>query len=112
VPIKTAIWVSGHLRRCFANGLSGVVARHGADDAGAVLVRVIARTGEVRLYGPAPGPAFDDIGRRRFRSMTDGAADAATVEAIVRRELSFDPDLWVIDIDDDRGEGLLDAIER
>jgi hypothetical protein len=34
------------------------------------------------------------------------------VEEIVRRQVSFDPDLWIIDIDDDRGDGLLDAIER
>ncbi len=112
MPIKTAIWVSGHLRRCYAIGLSGVVARHGADDAGAVLVRVIGRDGRAKLFGPAPGPAFDEIGQRRFRALTDGPADATTVEEIVRRQVSFDPDLWVIDIDDDRGDGLLDAIER
>jgi hypothetical protein len=112
MALKTAIWVSAHVRRCYVSGLAAVVARHGADEAGAVLVRVIGRDGRAKLFGPAPGPAFDDIGRRRFRALTAGPADPADVNAQVERQLSFDPDLWIIDIDDDRGDGLIDVIER
>lgn len=112
MALKTEIWVSAHVRRCYASGLAAVVARHGADGAGAVLVRVIGRDGRAKLFGPAPGPAFDETGHRRFRALTAGPADPAAVDEMVRRQLAVDPDLWVIDIDDDRGDGLLDAIER
>jgi hypothetical protein len=110
MAVKTAIWVAAHLRRCFGQGLTGVVARRGADEAGSVFVRVILRDGTVRLFGPAPGPAFDESGRRRFRLRVTAALDEIeVVDAMIAREVRFDPDLWVLDIDDPEGSGLLDA---
>jgi hypothetical protein len=110
MAVKTAIWVAAHLRRCFGQGLTGVIARRGAEEAGSVLVRVILRDGSIRLYGPAPGPAFDEAGRRRFRlKLAATLEEASVVDAMIARELRFDPDLWVVDIDDPTGSGLLDA---
>jgi hypothetical protein len=110
MAVKTAIWVAAHLRRCFGEGLTGVVARRGADEAGSVFVRVILRDGSIRLFGPAPGPTFDDQGRRRFRLRLAAAIDEAEiVDAMIAREVRFDPDLWVLDIEDPAGAGLLDA---
>jgi hypothetical protein len=110
MAVKTAIWVAAHLRRCFGQGLTGVIARRGADEAGSVFVRVILRDGSIRLFGPAPGPSFDDAGRRRFRLRITATLDeAGVVDALIARELRFDPDLWVVDIDDPAGSGLLEA---
>jgi hypothetical protein len=110
MAVKTAIWVAAHLRRCFGQGLTGVIARRGAEEAGSVLVRVNLRDGSIRLFGPAPGPAFDEAGRRRFRLKLAATLDeASVVDAMIARELRFDPDLWVVDIDDPAGSGLLDA---
>ena len=110
MAVKTAIWVAAHLRRCFGQGLTGVIARRGAEEAGSVLVRVILRDGSIRLFGPAPGPAFDEAGRRRFRlKLTATLDEASVVDAMIARELRFDPDLWVVDIDDPAGSGFLDA---
>jgi hypothetical protein len=110
MAVKTAIWVAAHLRRCFGQGLTGVIARRGAEEAGSVLVRVILRDGSIHLFGPAPGPAFDEAGRRRFRlKLTATLDEASVVDAMIARELRFDPDLWVVDIDDPAGSGFLDA---
>ena len=110
MSVKTAIWVAAHLRRCFGQGLTGVVAQRGAEEAGSVFVRVILRDGTVRLFGPAPGPAFDESGRRRFHlRLTAAHHEAQSVDAMIAREVRFDPDLWVLDIDDPEGSGLLDA---
>jgi len=110
MAVKTAIWVAAHLRRCFGEGLTGVIARRGAEEAGTVFVRVILRDGSVRLFGPAPGPAFDEAGRRRFRLRIATTLDeTGVVDAMIAREVRFDPDLWVLDIDDPSGSGLLDA---
>src|SRR5262249_43503354 len=110
MAVKTAIWVAAHLRRCFGQGLTGVVARRGSDEAGSVFVRVILRDGSIRLFGPAPGPAFDEQGRRRFLlRMTANRDESQGIEAMIAREVRFDPDLWVLEIDDPAGSGLLDA---
>jgi hypothetical protein len=110
MAVKTAIWVAAHLRRCFGQGLTGVIARRGADEAGSVFVRVILRDGSIRLYGPAPGPAFDESGRRQFQlRLTATPAETQAVDALIAREMRFDPDIWLLEIDDPSGFGLLDG---
>ena len=39
--LKSEIWVKAYLRRCTVNGASGVVARHGDDDAGAIFIKIV-----------------------------------------------------------------------
>ena len=39
--LKSEIWVKAYLRRCTVNGASGVVARHGDDDAGAIFIKIM-----------------------------------------------------------------------
>ncbi len=109
MSVKTEIWVKGHLRRCFAAGLTGVVARKGSEEAGAVFVRVTRARGEVRVFAPAPGPAYDEEGRRRWTEPL-GSEGVSEEEAdrYFARQVSFDPDAWILDIDDPKGEGLLD----
>jgi hypothetical protein len=106
--LKTEIWVMAHLRRCFAAGLTGVVARRGASEAGAVFVKVTQPDGGTNLFGPAPGPAYSEEGDRRWSHPlgTDPVA-AETADGFLARQVAFDPDLWILEIDDRSGTGLL-----
>lgn len=108
MPLKSEIWVKGHLRACYVAGLSGVVARRGAAEAGAVYVQVFKSPGEVILRAPAPGPAYDNTGRRQW-SYPLGEAPVAPQEARVylERQAAIDPDIWIVDIEDPQGSGLL-----
>lgn len=109
MALRTDIWVRGHLRRCFAQGLTGAVAHKGNPEAGAVYVRVWLSAQAAKLYAPAPGPAYDDSGSRRWTRVRDGEAlTGSEAEAYVAKQLRFDPDLWIVDIDDRDGTGLLD----
>ena len=38
--LKTALWIAAYLRRCQVEGIFGAVIRRGAEDAGAIFVRV------------------------------------------------------------------------
>ena len=52
----------------------------------------------------------NDFFRRRFRLKVTATLDEAhVVDAMIAREVRFDPDIWVVDIDDPAGSGLLDA---
>ena len=65
----------------------------------------------LKLYGPPPGPVYDDLGRRRWLSFFDGRPQTQTeIDSFLARQSSFDPDIWVIDIDDPQGGGLLDQL--
>src|ERR1700681_1894533 len=79
--LKSALWVAAYLRRCQVEGLSAVVRRRGAEEAGAIFVRIDRLDGTSDLFGPAPQSAFDAAlpGDRAFSaSLTEQpAADAA-----------------------------------
>ena len=108
MSLKTEIWVKGHLRRCFAAGLTGVVARRGAPEAGAVFVKVMLPEGTGRLLAPAPGPTYGEHGDRRWAApLGSDPVGLEDIERFLARQTAIDPDIWIIDIDDPGGTGLL-----
>jgi hypothetical protein len=110
VAVKTEIWVKAHLRRCFAEGLTGVVARRGAAEAGAVFVKISLPDGYAKLLGPAPGPAYDSHGRRTWSApLGPDPVSSQEADRYLSRQAAIDPDIWVLDIDDATGTGLLEV---
>jgi len=111
--LKTALWVAAYLRRCQVEGLFGVVRRRGAEEAGAIFVRISRLDGTSDLFGPAPQSAFDAAERsaRAFvpSFATQPASDAA-IESYLAREVKFDPDVWIVEVDDRAGRHFLDIV--
>src|SRR5690348_11674941 len=58
--LKSGIWVSAYLRRCQIEGASAVLRRRGAEEAGAIFIKVSRLDGSADLYGPAPQAMFDE----------------------------------------------------
>ena len=114
--LKSAIWVSAYLRRCSVEGAFAAVRRHGADEAGAVFIKVDRLDGTAALYGPAPQSAFDDDqpAERMFTAVLGGdmPVPEADVEARLVREIKFDPDLWIVEVEDRAGRYFLDRLVR
>jgi hypothetical protein len=104
--ITTDLWVAAYLRRVSAAGAFAVVARHGDDRAGAVLIRVDRRDGTVDLYGPAPAGFEESAQDRRWVTVARGQS-LDEIDALLAKQISFDTDIWVIDIDDREGRHLL-----
>lgn len=97
--VTSDLFVSALLRRVFAAGGYGAVARRGAAEAGAVFLTVRARDGTLTLYAPAAQADYTDAdpGDRRFAAATTG--DDAVIEARIEKELRFDPDIWVVEVE-------------
>ena len=111
--LKSALWVAAYLRRCQVEGLSGVVRRRGAEDAGAVFVRVSRLDGTSDLFGPAPQSAFDaaqEAARAFTASLATQTAPDAEVEAYLARQVKFDPDVWIVEVEDRAGRNFLDLV--
>ena len=111
--LKTALWVAAYLRRCQVEGLFGVVRRRGAEEAGAVFVRISRLDGTSDLFGPAPQSAFDaapDAGRTFTPSLASQSATDAEVEAYLARQIKFDPDVWIVEVEDRAGRNFLDLV--
>ncbi|ESR22768.1 DUF1491 family protein [Lutibaculum baratangense] len=111
--VKSGVWVGAYLRRVAAEGMFAVVAKKGAEEAGAIFVKVNRLDGTAELYGPAPQTAFDEgeADDRRWRAIvpTPGAPESE-VDGRLERERRFDGDLWIVEIDSREGRHLLDPV--
>jgi hypothetical protein len=110
--LKSGIWVSAYVRRCNVEGVFAAVRRRGAEEAGAVFIKISKLDGTAALYGPAPQTAFDGAqpADRLFSLLLGGEKPApdADVEARLAREIRFDPDMWIVEIEDREGRSFLD----
>jgi hypothetical protein len=107
IRLKSEIWVQAYLRRWFAGGGYGAVLRKGAPEAGAVYVAINRLDGTLNLFGPAPGPAYDEEGERRWAAAANGPIDPLELNALIERLQRIDPDIWIVEIEDRSGTGGL-----
>ena len=105
-PRLTAdFWVRAYLARLRLAGIPAFVVAHGDDTAGAVLVKVGSLDGQARVFQRS----FDLLSdARRWIVLAEG--DEAGVDAAIARQRGFDPDLWVIELEDKAGRHLLDEL--
>jgi hypothetical protein len=110
--LKSEIWVHAFLRRCFVQGLYGAVLRKGAAEAGAIYVVINRLDGTVRVLGPPPGPAIDGAGDRLWSEVIPPVTSAPDVAPFVARLAKFDPDIWVVEVEDRGGTAGLTVLEQ
>jgi hypothetical protein len=108
--LKSSIWVAAYLRRCQTEGIFGAVRRRGAEEAGAVFVKVATLDGNAVLYAPAPQTVYDDSRpiERLFAATSPQPIPESSVEERLANELKFDPDVWIVEIEDRAGRNFLD----
>jgi hypothetical protein len=107
--LRSDIFVAAYIRRRNGENAFAVMRRKGAAEAGAIFVCIDRLDGAVDLYGPAPQAAFDEAGPERlFQRLTKSGATPADVSARLAKETRFDPDAWIIDVEDRTGEHRLD----
>jgi hypothetical protein len=108
--LKSSIWVAAYLRRCQTEGQFGAVRRRGAEEAGAVFVKIALLDGTAMLYAPAPQTAYQDERpvERVFAPTTPAPIEEVLVEERLTKEIRFDPDVWIVEIEDRAGRHFLD----
>lgn len=108
--VTTDIYARALMRRAQNGGAFATLARRGAAEAGVIHVVVDDLAGGVALYGPSvawrerEAVGLDD---RRF-ALLARTHDRAAVDARLAREASFDPDGWVIEIEDREARSFID----
>ena len=113
--LKSAIWVAAYVRRCNVEGVFAALRRRGAEDAGAIFIKVNRLDGTADLYGPAPQTAFTEehpVDRAFSAALKAMPAPDAEAEASLSRQIRFDPDLWIVETEDRAGRHFLDRIVR
>lgn len=101
--LASSIWVAAYLARLRLADIPVFVTRRGDETAGAVIVKVNSLDGQAR----AMARGFDlATGARAWEALAAGAE--ADVDAAIARQAGFDPDLWVLEVEDRAGRDLLD----
>ncbi len=101
--LTSDFWVSAYLTRLRLADIPAFVVRKGDVTAGAVLVKLNTLDGKAVCFQRS----FDLMtGDRTWVVLRDG--DEADVDASIAKQRSFDPDLWVIEVEDKAGRHLLD----
>ncbi len=102
--LKAGIWVAAYLARLRAEDIPAFVVRRGDETAGAVLVKSATLDGKAKVFQRS----FDPLtGTRTWMILAEG--DESEVDGAIARSRRFDPDLWVIEVEDRTGRHLLDA---
>jgi hypothetical protein len=105
--LRSDFFVSAYLRRCAIEGIDAVLRRRGAAEAGAIFVKVDHRNGTASLYGPAPQALIGEESGERLFGRILAAVPPGEVEERMRREIRFDPDLFLLEIDEPGDRHLL-----
>lgn len=103
VRLTAEIWVQAYLTRLRLKEIPAFVVARGDATAGAVLVKLNPLDGRAVLYQRSLNLM---TGARAWVVLTDGPE--AEVDQAVTRQRGFDPDLWVIEVEDRQGRHLLD----
>lgn len=106
-PRLTAeFWVKAQIRQCFANDIPAFVARRGDSHAGTILIKLNRFSVGVTVLAPI---ASMDGRRAWMRATGDESVSDAEAEAIIAKRLKSDPDIWVLEIEDQDGRWEPDA---
>ena len=101
--LTTEIWVAAYRMRLDLAGITAFIVSKGDATAGAVLIKCATLDGQATAFQRT----FDlQTGDRIWDTLIKGAE--ADVDQSIAKQRQFDPDLWVIEIEDRQGRHLLD----
>lgn len=102
VRLTSRFWVDAYLTQLRLYDIPAFVVAHGDDTGGAVLVKLATLDGKAIVLHRS----FDLMtGDRQWVELASGVE--REVDETITRQRGFDPDLWVIEVEDRQGRHLL-----
>ena len=103
--LQTALWVQAHVKRADLAGIPMVVLRKGDAEAGSVLVKLNRREAGCVVLSQSRTPEGELV---FMRGTGPEAVPEEEADAYIARQLRYDPDIWVLEIDDRDGRHPFD----
>jgi hypothetical protein len=101
--LTAEFWVQAYLMRLQLVDIPAFVTARGDNTAGAVLVKLNTLDGKATAFHRS----FDLLtGERKWIELAEG--DEVKVDDAISKQRGFDPDLWVVEVEDRQGRHLLD----
>jgi len=104
--LTTGLWVMAQVRLCDRAFIPAAIVRRGDSDAGTVLVKINCFENGVTVYTQASTLDGEPAWSRGTgpKPVTEPEADA-----YIARQVRYDPDVWVLEIEDRKGAYKLDG---
>ncbi|MBL4751425.1 MAG: DUF1491 family protein [Amylibacter sp.] len=100
--LTSDFWVRAYLRRLQLVDIPAFITEKGDATAGAVIVKLNTLDGNAKAFHRS----YDLDGNRVWAVLAEGAE--RDVDASLTKQRSFDPDIWVIEVESRDGRHLLD----
>ncbi|MAI90325.1 DUF1491 family protein [Ponticaulis sp.] len=103
--LPTRLWVDALVRRVSVGGASAFIMQSGDSERGDVMVKVARLDGTAALF--VPSPLSFEVKTFDWLPKAGEWAKEFDVDEIVTRRKSYDPDVWVVEIEDRDGRNFL-----
>lgn len=104
--ITTGIWVMAQVRLCDRAFIPATVVRRGDPDAGTVLLKLNRFEAGVTVFTQTSSSGDEPAWSRGTGPNPVSEAEA---DAYIERQVKYDPDVWVLEIEDRRGQYKMDG---
>ena len=103
--LPTELWVSMHLRLCATKAIPVYVAHKGAYATGTVMVKIVMRGQRKDSCCKLLNQSRDVDGNMGWMDIYDGEiVDEPRADAYIQKAIQRDPDVWVIEVEDESGK--------
>jgi hypothetical protein len=102
--IKTAIQIKAIIRRAEVAGAQAFLVRRGQEDAGALYLKVARLDGTFMVLNQARR----GDGELVWTKPLGDSVDEASASKYLEKQLRFDPDIWILEIEDSQGRAFVD----
>lgn len=104
--LKTELWIKAHIRKCGFMNIPVFVVRRGDDTAGSMLIKINRLNNNCMVLTPTTN--FETGQRQWLQGTGADWVSEETADQYIKKQLKFDSDLWVIEIEDQEGRHVLD----
>ena len=102
--LKAGFFVRALIRRVEVAGAQAYVVKKGSEEAGAVFLKVARLDGTCTVLNQVVGGE----GERVWARPLGETCDEAQAAAYFAKQQKFDPDLWIVEIEDREGRAFVD----
>ena len=106
--LKSKIYVQALVRRAETQGAAAFVLRKGAEEAGAIYIKVNRLDGSHDVLSPSQRMGRDGEIERSWTRPLAGKFGEEDVAEYFARQIKFDPDIWIVEIEDREGRTFVD----
>jgi hypothetical protein len=101
--LKSGLYVKALIRRAEVEGAAAFVVRHGSEEAGALFLKIARLDGTCIVLNQARRGEGELV----WTKPLGDSVDEPKAQQFFEKQMKFDPDLWIVEIEDRQGRAFV-----